>query len=144
MLNRHSLLVTVMSMFELRFIKLCDWINTHFNLNPSLKRDKGSLLKQIRTYLINKAGLKFNTKKEEAWNELLALQSIRNNIIHNYGKYESKNVFIDKYIGSNKNISINVSNEFIFNHEFLKDLVPNFKTLCKELQEAMRDKSNNN
>ncbi len=47
-------------------------------------------------------------------------------------------------MNSNNNFELNDDNEFIFSHEFLKDLVPSFNTLCMELQKAIRDKSKSN
>ncbi len=138
MLNRHSTLVIVMSMFEKRLTQLCDWANTHYQLNKPFKRYNRSLLQSIKTYLVETVGLKFNESLNNNWDLLLALQSIRNNIIHNFGTYKSNNKYIDSYINLNKNLGLNDDNEFIFNHEFLKDLVPSFNELCRELQESIR------
>ncbi|RIA09375.1 hypothetical protein OE09_1207 [Flavobacteriaceae bacterium MAR_2010_72] len=142
MLNRHSTLVIVMSMFEERLKQLCDWTDSHFAIRVSFKK-KGSLIFNIKTYLMETIKLEFSDELKEGWNELIVLQSIRNNIVHNFGKYETKNHYIDAFINSNKNIAINESNEFVFNHEFLKDLVPNFNRLCIGLQNAIRNKSSN-
>lgn len=139
-MNRHTTLVMVMSMFEKRLKQLCDWVYTHFSLNKPFKMDNRSLLKNVKIYLLNTAKIKFSKKLEERWGELMVLQSIRNNITHNYGEYQYRNNYISEYIENNKNICISKENEFIFTQEFLKDLVPNFNELCKELQIAIREK----
>ncbi|SDH10047.1 hypothetical protein [Winogradskyella thalassocola] len=143
-MNRHSTLVLIMSMFEKILKNLCDRVNTLFELNKPFKKVKPSLLLSIKYYLTNEANLESNEILEKQWSDLMCLQSIRNNITHNFGYLEEGNKYVTRYIDNNKNLSLAEDNEFLLNHEFLKDLIPNFRSFCLELQQAIRDKSKRN
>ncbi|MBC3847724.1 hypothetical protein H8K90_15105 [Winogradskyella echinorum] len=141
-LNRRATLVMVTSMFEKELKQLCDSLNSLLDINKPFKKEKGSLLANIKDYLCNVAKIKMNTSLEHNWSDLMCLQSLRNNIVHNFGKLAVSNTHLENYIRANKNIWIDKSRDICLNHEFLKDLVPSFIILCKELQEAIRERAN--
>lgn len=141
-MNRHSTLVLIMSMFEKILKNLCDRVNIFFNLNKPFTKGKGSLLSNINTYLKTTAKLQFSECLDSQWSDLLVLQSIRNNITHNFGYFVDDNKYVSQYIEGNKNISLAEDNEILLYHEFLKDLIPNFRIFCKDLQEAIRNRVN--
>ena len=142
-LNRHSTLVLIMSMFEKILKKLCEGINDLFELNKSFKKiPKESLLSSIKTYLSEVAGLQFTHELNEQWSDLMCLQSIRNSITHNFGRFERGTNSVIDFITKNKNISLAENREIYFNHKFLKDLIPDFRAFCIGLQQSIRDKNN--
>lgn len=139
-MNRHSTLVMVTSMFEKNLNQLCNSLNRFFELNQPFQKGKGSLLLQIKDYFHNVVMLSTNDELEKYWSDLMCLQAIRNNIVHNFGKLESNNSYLDTYIEENKNIWLEGHNDICLNHEFLKDLIPTFRKFCKGIQTAIRDK----
>src|SRR5690606_2286642 len=104
------------------------------------KKHKGKLL-AMKLYLSNEAQLSFGQTLEEYWSQLTVLNSIRNNIVHNFGKYENPNEYVDKFIERNSSIYVSMHNEFMFSNIFLSDLTLLFNDFCREIQISLRTRN---
>lgn len=127
-------------MFERNLYDLCGELKKELELEQSFFKIRGkSKIESIKIYFHKQAEIPQSDVMEEKWSTLLSLNSIRNNIVHNYGKYEEQNSWVDKFLKRNEDIIISEDyKEFMMNRKFLIELIPFFISFCHELQAALK------
>lgn len=142
---RHSILLMLMSFIENELLILCKKLarnkltNTNFSRRNYPKTK--SLLTHIKCYLVEEAHFSFDDELNIVWNDVFALQAIRNNIIHNSGKYKRSKQPVDAFIDNNPHISIE-NQEIIIDSIFLGEVISLFKDLFMNLQANIRTQKN--
>ncbi|WP_417800755.1 hypothetical protein [Tenacibaculum sp.] len=101
-----SVYLTIYSMFENEFTKLCEWCQHSENLSLGPKDLKGgNYIGQCRNYIIKVLNVNLENLKEQ-WNKIGNYQQIRNVIAHNNGIVKLTNKEIPKFVNKTKGISI--------------------------------------
>ncbi|WP_299628378.1 hypothetical protein [uncultured Tenacibaculum sp.] len=101
-----SIYLTIYSMFENEFNKLCEWCQHSEELNLSPKDLKGgNYIGQCRNYIIKVLNVNLENLKEQ-WTKIGKYQQIRNVIAHNNGIVKQTNKEIPKFVDSTQGISI--------------------------------------
>ncbi|HEX9827984.1 MAG TPA: hypothetical protein VGA80_15400 [Flavobacteriaceae bacterium] len=120
-----SIYLTIYSMFEIEFFKLCEWCKHigNFNLGPKDLSER-NYISQCRKYIIKVLDVNLDSLNEK-WSEIGKYQLLRNAIAHNNGIL--KNLSDDNLLFIDKTFGISVDNESgeiqIESIESLKNLI---------------------
>lgn len=142
-LKRQSLFLMICSLMEHELTKLCDIIynkeDVNFSLNDLTHSNKGSKLKKIHLYLRKTLRIENNKNFGELWQKLEKNQSLRNQIVHNFGTIKHVYEKTNRYIAEENLLCIEQnSNDIILLKGFLELTLENNRKLCIEIQNIIR------
>lgn len=131
----NSVFLTIYSIFENEFLKLCELCQNLENLNISPKDIKeANYIEQCQKYI--KKVLKINLDRlNNEWIEIKSYQEIRNSIAHGNNIIKSPNQEIKKFIITSHGISIDLNNNKIKidSIDFLKTFIDKLTDFLSKL-----------
>jgi len=138
-----SIYLTIYSMFENEFNKLCEWCQHAENLNLGPKDLKGrNYIGQCRSYIIKVLNVNLDNLNEQ-WEKIGKYQQIRNVIAHNNGIVKQGNNEIRTFLNNKEGISIEqkTSEIQISSVQFLNELIDHLVNfLNKTIEEIITQK----
>lgn len=128
-LKRQSVFIAMCSFIEKELFCLC----INFNENNSLKFPSNiSKLHSIKQYLGQK-NINFTHELNSNWETLKYLYSIRNQVVHNFGKANNSNKTIAEV-----DIQVDENGYFIISKETLEFTLKLFEDISNEIQTLIR------
>ena len=138
-----SIYLTIYSMFENEFNKLCEWCQHAEDLNLEPKDLKGrNYIGQCRSYIIKVLNVNLDNLNEQ-WEKIGKYQKIRNVIAHNNGIVKQGNTEIRTFLNNKEGVSIEqkTSEIQISSVQFLNELIDHLvKFLNNTIEEIITQK----
>jgi hypothetical protein len=139
-----SVYLTVYSMFENDFFKLCEWCQKLEKLNLGPKDLKGgNYLGQCKNYITKVLNVDLENQQKQ-WLEIEKYQQIRNLIAHNNGIIKIGNKEIQKFILNTEGISID-QKSLVINIDsiiFINELINHLTNFLNETIEEIISQKN--
>lgn len=126
-IQRSSELVSVYSLLERNFLKVCEKFEERSD-NPVKIRDLKSegYINQAKMYLEKVVRIDF-PEKGSVWQEILALQNIRNSFVHSNGKIKTGNNKLMQYIQESEYLELNNNDGVYIKEGFTNHCLDIFK-----------------
>jgi len=134
-----SIYLTIYSMFENEFNKLCEWCQHAEDLNLGPRDLKGrNYIGQCRSYIIKVLNVNLDNLNEQ-WAKIGKYQKIRNIIAHNNGIVKQANTEIRTFVNNTQGVSIEqkTSEIQISSVKFLKELIDHLVNFLNETIEEI-------
>lgn len=141
----QSIYLTIYSMFEDEFLKLCTWCQRaeRLKIGPKDLNGQGGYIEQCRKYITKVIDINLDDLNE-TWKEIKKYQLIRNSIAHNNGIIKSPNKDILTFIKNSKGITFDtvLSKIEMKSIDFLKILIEKLSDYLSETAEIILKEKN--
>lgn len=133
LIHRKSLIVTIYSVLEAEFDRLCEIVADSLSSNVHVDDLKGNGIMRARRYLELIGGFDFQPI-EGQWNYVQNLKHLRNTIVHREGMLQSNDKALITFISKNTYLEGNSGYEIQIRDGFIKEVVEKIVELADSLQ----------